>query len=139
MAKESNLRVFYGWAKLGKVRKKEAISVIFENQPNAGWHHRTATTLQKMQNTVIARFQTEDEAKDAAHSNRVFTEYSIFLEDKKIGGSLEEALRVNSESDRNNVSQQKRKEIAAELRRAYLQAHPHYKEPTRQLVLNFDL
>lgn len=139
MAKESNLRVFYGWAKLGKVRKKEAISVIFENQPNTEGNRRTATTLKTLQETIITRYQTEDEAKDAAHSNRVFTEYSIFLEDKKIGGSLEEALRVNSESDRNNVSQQKRKEIAAELRRAYLQAHPHYKEPTRQLVLNFDL
>lgn len=26
-----NLRVFYGWAKINKIRKKEAISVIFEN------------------------------------------------------------------------------------------------------------
>ena len=25
------LRVFYGWAKINKIRKKEAISVIFEN------------------------------------------------------------------------------------------------------------
>ena len=27
----SNLRVWYGWAKLNKIRKREAISVIFEN------------------------------------------------------------------------------------------------------------
>lgn len=135
----SKLRVFYGWAKLGTFRKKEAISVIFENEPNTDCRRRTSTMLQKLQNTVISRFQTEDEAKDAAHSSRMFTEYSIFLEDKKIGGSLKEALRVNSESDRNNVSQQKRKEIAAELRRAYLQSHPHYKEPTWQLELNFNL
>lgn len=29
--KSKSLRVFYGWAKVGKIRKKEAISVIFEN------------------------------------------------------------------------------------------------------------
>lgn len=26
------LKVYYGWAKLGKIRKKRAISVIFENE-----------------------------------------------------------------------------------------------------------
>jgi len=30
--KKQRLRVFYGWTKLGKVRKKEAISVIYDNE-----------------------------------------------------------------------------------------------------------
>ena len=28
------LKVYYGWAKVGKIRKKRAISVMFENE----WH-----------------------------------------------------------------------------------------------------
>ena len=28
------LKVYYGWAKIGKIRKKRAISVMFENEWN---------------------------------------------------------------------------------------------------------
>lgn len=30
----SELKVYYGWARIGNVRKKRAISVMFENE----WH-----------------------------------------------------------------------------------------------------
>ena len=131
----SRLKVYYGWARLGKVRKKESISVIFENEAGVGSHHRMGKTLTKLQETVFERFQTVDEAKDAGGRNRVFTEYSIMLDDPKINGSLERALHFNSMSDKNHVSQKVRSEIAAKLRAAYYGKHPGYKEPTRQLEL----
>lgn len=114
----SRLKVYYGWAKVNKIRKREAISVIFENENGAGEHHRYSKTLHKLQNTVFVRYQTEDEAKDAAAHIRVFTEYSIFLDDKTINGDLQKALDANEEADKNNVSQ----EILLEIRNA-LQKH----------------
>ena len=131
----SRLKVYYGWAKLGKVRKRESISVVFENEAGVGSHHRMGKALTKLQETVFERFQTADEAKDAESHNRVFTEYSIFMDDSKIKGSLARALHFNSESDKNNVSKKVRLEIAKRLSAAYYAKHPDYKEPIRQLYL----
>lgn len=132
---KSRLRVYYGWAKLGKVRKREAISVIFENQAGVADHHRMGKTLSKAQETVYWRYQTDKEANGAENCNRVFTEYSVFLDDPKIRGSLERALQINSLSDQYNLGEAKRKEIAARLRQSYMSAHRDYKEPQRQLYL----
>ena len=93
-----NLRVFYGWAKVGKIRKKEAISVIFENDEMR--EEKTLRAIAKYQHTVYVRQQTETELKDAIGATRMFTEYSIFLSDKKLKGSLELALKANSEADK---------------------------------------
>ena len=131
----SHLKVFYGWAKQGKVRKRESISVIYENEAGVGSHSRMGKTLTKLQETVYERWQTVGEAADATGSNRVFTEYCIFLDDPKINGSLDVALHLNSMADRNNVSEKVRKEIEAKLRAAFFAKHPYYKEPTRQLEL----
>lgn len=134
---KSRLRVFYGWAKLGKVRKREAISVIYENTEGVAEHHRMGKLLPKAQYTVCWRYQTEGEAKDAKSINRVFSEYSVFMDDPRIKGSLEKALKANSEADRKNVSQQERKRIADELRKWYMSEHRGYKEPTMELELEF--
>nr|DAJ66360.1 MAG TPA: hypothetical protein [Caudoviricetes sp.] len=128
-----NLRVFYGWSKVNKIRKKEAISVIFENDRQS--EERTLRTVGKFQETVYIRKQTDGEKQDAEHSNRMFTEYSVFMDDKRINGSLDMALLVNRNADRNNVSKKVLDEIETELRRAYLMAHRDYKEPVRQLEL----
>lgn len=133
--RKSRLRVYYGWAKLGKVRKREGISIIYENTEGVAEHHRMGKVLTKAQHTVCWRYQTEGEAKDAGQINRVFTEYSVFLDDKKIGGSLEAALRANSLADQKNVSPSERKRIADELRSWYMREHRDYKEPIRQLDL----
>lgn len=134
---QSRLRVFYGWAKTAKVRKREGISVVFENSEGVADHHRMGNVLPKIQHTVCWRYQTEAEANDAKQVNRVFTEYMIFMDDKKIKGSLERALRANSESDKYNVSEAERKRISEELRKWYMSEHRDYKEPTRQLELEF--
>lgn len=130
---KKNLRVFYGWARLGKIRKKEAISVIFENDRMR--EERTMKAIAKYQDTVYVRQQTPDEKRDADGATRMFTEFSVFLSDKRIKGSLQRALQQNSEADRKNVSQKELAEIANKLREAYLESHPDYKEPMLQLNL----
>lgn len=128
-----DLRVFYGWAKLGKIRKKEAISVIFENDRMR--EERTMRAIAKYQNTVYVRQQTSDEKIGAEGAIRIFSEYSVFLSDKRIKGSLQRALQENMEADRKNVSKKELKEIADKLREAFLESHPNYKEPMLQLDL----
>jgi hypothetical protein len=130
---KKNLRVFYGWVRLGKIRKKEAISVIFENDRMR--EERTMKAIAKYQDTVYVRQQTPDEKRDAEGATRMFTEFSVFLSDKRIKGSLQRALQQNSEADRKNVSQKELAEIANKLREAYLESHPDYKEPMLQLNL----
>nr|DAP84156.1 MAG TPA: hypothetical protein [Caudoviricetes sp.] len=67
--------------------------------------------------------------KDAEHSNRTFTEYSIYLDDKQIKGSLKRALEVNFLADKNNVSEEVRKKIRSLLEKDFLLNHRGYKEP----------
>lgn len=126
------LRVFYGWAKINKIRKKEAISVIFENGVQK--RKRTMSFVNRMQTTVYVRDQTEDEKKGAENAIRMYTEYSVYLSEQE--GSLELALQANSEADRHNVSEEERSLIASKLRESFLDSHLGYKEPTIQLKLD---
>lgn len=138
--KGSRLRVYYGWAKLGKIRKREGISIIYENTEGVADHHRMSKSMKSAQYTVCWRYQTEGEANDAKQLNRVFTEYMVFLDDKKIGGSLEAALRANSLADQKNVCLAERTRIANELRAWYMSEHRDYKEPRKepiQLTIKF--
>lgn len=134
----SRLKVYYGFSKLNKIQKREAIQVSFENEQGAGSDgSRSGKTLRKLMNIVTERYQTTEEASDAAYHNRMFTTYLIFLDDKKIGGSLEKALAVNMAADHNHVGQKMLKEIADKLRVSYMASHPGYKEPTKQLEIQF--
>ena len=83
------------------------------------------------------RFQTEAEMGDAPFNNRVFTTYYVFLDDKAVKGSLKRALKINSESDKNHVNIEERKRISEKLRIEFIASHPDYKEPTRELELQF--
>lgn len=130
------LRVWYGWARQNKIRKKEAISVIFENEQ--GDSDRKQLFIKRMQDTVFVRFQSEEEAKDAEGINRVFTEYSLFMDNKAICGSLSQALTINHQKDRNHVGEDVRDKIMDALRSAYLRSHPKYKEPYVQLNFLFE-
>lgn len=132
------LKVYYGWAKLGKIRKKRAISVMFENE----WHgcrcDRGQRILRAAQETVIERYQDEEEEKAAKDCSRIFTEYSLFIDEKPINGSLERCLFINSEADKNHVSKAMRERISEALRKSFMFANPGYKEPNNQLSLNFE-
>jgi hypothetical protein len=127
------LRVYYGWARLNKVQKKEALTVAFENEPGAGQEpSRASKSLRKVMDIVCERMQTPGEASDAAASNRCFTCYDIFLNDRTIKGSLARALRENRLADEKNVPPEVLDEIETRLRERFLETHPGYAEPLLQ-------
>ena len=132
------LKVYYGWAKTGNVRKKRALSVVFENEMQGCRSDRGQRCLKTIQDTVIERYQTNEEMADGKSQNRIFTEYSLFLDEKPINGSLEKILHINSEADKNHVSKTVRKKISEALRDAFMKANPRYKEPFKQLDLFAD-
>ena len=138
--KKTLLPVYYGWAKLNKVVKREALTVIFLNDhpgPRIGRDGHDGVT--RFIEICAQRYQTEKEIEDAKHSNRIYSVYSIFMDDKQIKGSLQKALYENSESDKNNVNKKERQEIEEKLREAYMRKHPQYKEPTSlQLEIEFN-
>ena len=132
------LKVYYGWAKIGNVRKKRALSVMFENDIQGCRSDRGQSCLRTIQDTVIERYQTEEEEKDGRKQNRIFTEYSLLLDEKPINGSLDKCLLINNEADRNHVSKAIRDKISEALRKAFLLANPGYKEPNSQLSLHLE-
>ena len=135
------LKVFYGWSKINKIQKREAIQITFENEQGAGSDtSRSGKQLRKQIDIVTERWQTEKESIDASMYNRVFTTYYIFLDDKKIGGSLKRALLCNYEADKNNVSEKERKTIMEKLECASMASHIGYREPEThtELELQFD-
>lgn len=131
------LKVYYGWARIGNVRKKRALSVMFENDVQGCRSDRGQRCLRTIQDTVFERYQTNEEEKEGKQQNRIFTEYSLFLDAKPINGSLERCLLINSDADKNHVSKDIRDKISDTLREAFMLANPDYKEPCRQLDLEF--
>lgn len=121
---------------MGNVRKKRSLSVMFENDIQGCRSDRGQKCLRTIQDTAFERYQTEEEEKDGRKQNRIFTEYSLFIDEKPINGSLDKCLLINSESDRNHVSKAMRDKISEALRKAFLLANPGYKEPNSQLSLN---
>lgn len=123
------LKVYYGWARLGNIRKKRALSVMFENE----WHgcrcDRGQRILRAAQETVIERYQDAEEEKAAKYCSRIFTEYSLFFDEKPISGSLNKILQMNSDADKNHVSKEIRDKISEALRKSFMQANRKYKEP----------
>lgn len=130
------LKVYYGWAKMGNVRKKRALSVMFENEMQGCRSDRGQRCLRTIQDTVFERYQTDEEEKEGKQQNRIFTEYGLFIDERPINGSLEKCLLINYEADRNHVSKAMRDRISEALRKAFMLAYPEYKEPNGQLTLN---
>lgn len=131
-------KVYYGWARIGGIRKKRALSVMFENEMQGCRSERGQRCLRTIQDTVFERYQTDEEMDDGKRQNRIFTEYSLFLDEKPINGSLEKCLLINSEADKNHVSKTVREKISEALQKAFMLSNPDYKEPCRQLSLNFE-
>lgn len=133
------LKVYYGWARIGNVRKKRALSVMFENEMLGCRSERGQRCLRTIQDTVFERYQTDEEEKEGKQQNRIFTEYSLFLDEKPINGSLNKILQMNSDADKKHVSKEMRDKIAEALRKAFMQTNRKYREPGwQQLELNFE-
>lgn len=136
---EKRLPVYYGWAKINKVMKREALMVIFLNEnpgPRVGRDGSDGVT--KWIIPVYKRWQTQKEAEDGKNSIRMYTTYDTYMDDKRIGGSLEVILQDNCEADKNNVSKSEREAIRKALFNAYMDVHPNYREPNRQLCFRLD-
>lgn len=139
-ARQPRLKVYYGWSKINKIQKREAIVVMFENEELAGsGTRRSGKTLRKLMDVCFERYQTPEEALDASQANRVFTTYYIFLDDRHINGSVKKTVSENMKADCKNVEKNILKEIAERLERAYLSTHPDYKEPMRELEIVFPM
>lgn len=139
VATRGRLKVFYGWSKINKIQKREAIAVAFENEELAGdENRRSGKSLRKTMTVVAERWQTPEEMADARFSNRVFTVFNVFMDDKHVRGSLAKALSENMKADVKNVSQTVLKDIRERLERAYIAVHRDYKEPVRQLEIGFE-
>lgn len=137
--KEVRLPVYYGWAKLNKIAKREALVVIYLNDNSGARVGKDGTDgVSRYMHICFKRPQTHEEQIDAKKSNRLYTVYNIFMDDKNINGSLCAALEANYNADCNNVSVKTRKEIKERLRKHYLSTHPAYEEPTTQLRIPFE-
>ena len=133
MKRPKLLPVYYGWAKINKIAKREALTVFFLNDktgPRIGKDGYDGVS--RFIEICHMRYQTEEEMKDARSATRVYTVYSIFMDDKHINGSLEAALRKNFDADKNHVSEDERRKIMEKLKVHYMRKHPNYKEPKNQ-------
>ena len=75
---KKRLKVFYGWSKINKIQKREAIAIAFENEELAGSDcRRSSKSLQKLMTICCERWQTEEEMQDAPYHNRVFSAFSV--------------------------------------------------------------
>jgi hypothetical protein len=114
--KASLLRVWYGFTHItSKVAKKRALQVIFENE----WHLFNDEKVSHLMYVACKRRQTEGEAADGAGNHRMFTSYSLFLDDKPFQGDIAAVLQANYEADKNNVSSSERERIKKQLFEKY--------------------
>lgn len=139
-AQKKALRVYYGWAKLNKVIKREALMVIYLND-SAGTRigKDGSDGVSRFMTICAQRFQTNAEMNDAVNYNRIYTVYNIYLDDKKINGSLNAALVANFDADQNNVSKAERNAIKEKLREGFMRLHPNYQEPQSHRYIQLEL
>ena len=130
------MKVYYGWTKKNKIAKRDALTVIFLNAPTPLRINKDGKDgVTKMIHVAYEREQTKGEMQDARLSNRIYTVFYIFMDDKKINNSLTKALQVNYDADQNNVSKAERERIRQALMDEYLRLNPDYKEGVFQLEL----
>jgi len=57
------------------------------------------------------RLQTDKEKEDAKYSNRLFSKYEYFINEKVWKGNVDAILRHNFSADKNNVPKDEREHI----------------------------
>lgn len=111
------LKVYYGIGKINKIQKKLEIAIYFENGNNNS--EKNIRMLERWMNIVFVRNQTDSEMEDAPFSNRMFTKYSYFVDEKPWNGNIEKVLLQNFNADSNHVIPKIRDEIRNKLRNAF--------------------
>lgn len=135
--KNKKLKVFYGFAKLTPkiVRKKELV-IFFENDNN-NISKNEKFVNQKIK-VIYTRFQTKKEKSVAIDSNRMFTKYGYFIDDKRWKGNIERVLEDNYVADKNHLTAKEREKIRNLLRTNYFEFYNIDKKTPIQTALIFN-
>lgn len=119
----SKYLVFYGFARLTKkaVRKR---SIVIQYANTTNYNERQKRYIEQKMNIVHQRYQTMEEAGDAEFSNRSWTKYEYFVDDKEWNGDLEAVLNRNFMMEENNLSIEERTEIKEKLTKGFKRFYP---------------
>ena len=114
----SKYLVFYGFAKLTKkaVRKR---SVVIQYANSTNYNDRQKRYIEQKMYIVHQRYQTINECVDAQYSNRNWTKYEYFIDDKKWKGNLEAILENNFVAEENHVLLEERELIKQKLTKGF--------------------
>lgn len=133
-ANPERLMVYYGFAKLTpKIMRKHELVIIYENDnhnpmKNLAWIFRKT-------HLVYIREQTVEERKGAAASNRTFTKYGYFIDEKPWSSNIDLVLEHNFLSDDKHVPKIERELIRVMLRETYFEVYKT--KPLKQLAFLF--
>lgn len=118
MISEDKYLVFYGFAKLTKkiVRKR---SVVVQYANSKIFSERQEKYINQKMHIVFQRYQTINEIEDAKFSDRSWTKYEYFVDDKIWNGNLDLVLNENFIAEENHVSIEERKIILEKLKKEY--------------------
>ena len=139
--KKGNFLVFYGFAKLTKkIVRKKSIIIQYANIPELQFNERQEKYINQKMHIVYQRYQTEEEIQDAAKSNRSWTKWEYFVDDKKWKNSIDLILQDNFYAEENHVSLKERELIKKKLENEYYRFYGLTKERKGQqvLIFNFD-
>lgn len=126
--KLSQYIVFYGFARLTKkARRKKSVIVQYANSDI--YNDRQERYIKQQMNIIYKRFQTVEESQDAQFSNRSWTKFEYFIDDKKWKGDLEAILKNNFIAEENHVSLEERTAIMEKLKKQY---YFNYMEPVKR-------
>lgn len=133
--------VFYGFAKLTKkIVRKKSIIIQYANIPELQFNERQERYINQKMHIVYQRYQTEEEIQDVAKSNRSWTKWEYFVNEKKWKNSIDLILQDNFYAEENHVSLKERELIKKKLENEYYRFYGLTKERKGQqvLIFNFD-
>lgn len=129
--------VFYGFAKLTKKAVKRR-SVIIQYANTSNYNDRQKKYIEQKMHIVHQRYQTKAEIEDASFSDRSWTKYEYFTDDKKKWKcNIDLILKHNFDVESNHVSLKERTIIRDKLRKEYFKFYNLEEQLTGQQVLIF--
>ncbi|MGL4519332.1 MAG: hypothetical protein ACRCUJ_06570 [Phocaeicola sp.] len=135
------MKVYYGVGKINKIKNKREILILYENQDSFRFQNGTSYQdrfVKRAMHLAYTRVQTKAEERDAMLSNRTFTAYSIFVDEKPFSGSLRKALQRNKDVESGIISEKELKAIYNALEEEFRNVFPSHSEPVENRTL-FDL
>jgi len=135
----SKYLVFYGFAKLTKkIVRKKSLVIQFANFPEGHFNERQQKYIKQKMHIVYQRYQTIEEAEDSKKSNRSWTKWEYFVEDKKWKYNIDLVLQDNFYADEKNVTLEERELIKKRLRTQYFIVYNIEDEIKGQQLMIFD-